>query len=67
MTLYDKIMTYDVDTMAAFIYGLIAGTEERIQESLHRQGFCVSLIRVSEDLQIADNVRMLTQEVDDDT
>lgn len=67
MTLYEKILTYDIDTMAAFIYGLIAGTEERIQESLHRQGLSVSLVRVSEDLQIADNIEMLMQEVNDAT
>jgi hypothetical protein len=67
MTLYDKIMTYDVETLAAFIYGLCQGTEERIQESLHNQGLDTIVVSVSEEQQIADNVDMLLQEVDDDT
>ena len=67
MTLYDKITTYSIEDLAAFIYGLCRGTEERIQESLHRQGFDVTLVSVSKEVQIADNVAMLEQEVPDDT
>ena len=67
MTLYDKIMTYSVEDMAAFIYGLCQGTEERMQESLYKQGLDVILVSVSEEQQIADNVDMLLQEVDNDT
>ena len=67
MTLYDKIMTYSIEDLAAFIYGLIAETEDRLQESLQRQGVEASIVRIAPELQIADNVAMLQQEVPDDT
>ena len=56
-------MQFSIEDMAAFIYGLIAETEDRLQESLQRQGIETSLIRVAPEIQIADNVEMLMQEV----
>lgn len=66
MTLYEQIMTYDVETMAGFIYGLVSGTEERILESLERQGVKASLIRVAPEIQMEENVQTLLREVEDD-
>ena len=60
-------MTYDVETIAAFIYGLTSQTEENMLESIERQGIKASLVRVAPEIQIAENVQMLLQEVEDDS
>ena len=65
MTLHDRIKEYSAQEMAEFIYGLCEGTEERIMEQLDRQGYEVSIIRIAPEIQIAENVSMLLQEVDD--
>ena len=65
MTLYEKILTYDVDTMAAYIFGIIDGTEERLLGNLSALGIDASLCTVSEDLRIAQIKQDLLQEVDD--
>lgn len=59
-------MTYDVETMAAFIYGLTSQTEENMLECVERQGIKASLVRVAPEIQIEENVQMLLQEVEDD-
>ena len=65
MTLYEKILTYDIDTMAAFIYGLTSGTEERIRNQLAMQGVSTTTFEPCEEICIANNVKMLLEEVDD--
>ena len=67
MTLFEKIQTYTIEDMAAFIYGLISGTEERCLESLHKNGIEASFVNIAPELQIAENVELLMQEVHDDT
>ena len=67
MTLYEKILQYDVEDLAEFIYGLISGTEERCLEMLHKNGIEASFVSIAPELQIAENVMMLMQEVGDDT
>lgn len=66
MTLYEKIMTYDIDTLAAFIYGLIVETEEGMLQMLSNKGIDCSLVNLSPELRIANNVLMLSQEVPDE-
>ena len=66
MTFYEKIKSYDVEELAEFIYGLCEGTEERLLESLERQGYEASLVRIAPEIQISENINMLLQEVDDD-
>ena len=65
MTLYEKILNYDLDDMAGHIYGLIAGTEERLLGNLSALGLDVSLATASEDVRIAQIKADLLQEVDD--
>lgn len=64
MTLYEKILTYDVDTMAAHMYGLIVGTEERLLANLSALGIDATLCTLSEDARIALLKQDLLQEVD---
>lgn len=66
MTLYEKIKGYTVEELAEFIYGLCEGTEERLLESLDRQGVGASLVRLAPEVRIAENVTTLLQEVPDD-
>lgn len=63
MNLYEKMLTYDIDTMAAHIYGLIIGTEERILASLEALGIDVLLATASEDVRIAQIKQDLLKEV----
>lgn len=65
MTLYEKILTFDVDAMSEFITELICSTEDRMLESVHNQGFSVSLVRLDRELQVSSNKLMLLREVDD--
>lgn len=65
MTLYEKILTYDVDTMAAHIYGIISGTEERLLGNLSDLGIDASLSTLSEDIRIAQIKHDLMREVSD--
>ena len=64
MTRYEQILTYDVDTMAAFIYGIIDGTEERLLSNLSALGIEASLCSMSEELRIAQIKSDLLKEVD---
>ena len=65
MTLYDKIRSYSIDTMACHIYGIIAGTEERLLGNLSALGLDVSLATASEDVRIAQVKADLMKEIDD--
>ena len=62
MTLFEKV-TSDVETLACFMQGLIEGTEERILYQLKKQGVEASIVRIHQDLQIADNVKQLLEEL----
>lgn len=66
MTLYEKIIEYDIDTLAAFIYGIVADTEEGMLKMLSNKGIECSLVNLSPDLRIANNVLLLSQEVLDE-
>lgn len=66
MTLYEKIIEYDIDTLAAFIYGVVAETEEGMLKMLSNKGIECSLVNLSPDLRIANNVLLLSQEVSDE-
>lgn len=65
MTLYEKILNSDVDTVAAYFYGLIVGTEERILGNLSALGIEASLATASEDIRIAQIKQDLLKEIDD--
>lgn len=65
MTYYEKILSFDIEEMAEFIYGVIATTEEEIQRSLARQGIEGTLVRPMPEIRIADNLQRLQMEVDD--
>ena len=65
MTLYEKILTYDIDAMAAHIFGIIDGTEERLLGNLSALGIDASLSTLSEDIRIAQIKHDLMQEVPD--
>ena len=65
MNRYDEIKSYDVNTMAAFIYGVIATTEESIIGKLSALGIDVSLCSLSEDVRIAKIKSDLLEEPDD--
>lgn len=67
MTRYEHIMSYDADTLAAFIYGLIAETEEDMVAKLSMMGIEVSMCSLSEDVRIAMIKQDLMEEVTDDT
>ena len=65
MSRYDEIKSYDVNTMAGFIYGIIATTEESIVGKLSALGIDVSLCSLSEDVRIANIKKDLLEESDD--
>lgn len=65
MTLYEKILTYDVDAMAAHIHDIISGTEERLLGNLSALGIDASLSTLSEDIRIAQIRYDLMREVSD--
>ena len=64
MTLYETILTYDVDAMAGHIYGLIVGTEERLLGSLSALGIDASLATLPEEIRIEQIKQDLLREVD---
>lgn len=64
MTLYEKILTFDVDAMAAFVTGLVIGTEERLLASVTAQGYNASIVSIAPEVRQAENKFMLLQEVD---
>jgi hypothetical protein len=64
MTLFEAIKQYDIDTMAAHMYSLIAGTEERLLANLSALGIDATLCTLSEDVRIAQLKQDLLQEVD---
>ena len=65
MTYYEKIISMDVDALAAFIYGVEATVEEELQRSMACQGIECTLVRQMPEVRIADNIQRLLQEVDD--
>lgn len=65
MNRYQEIKSYDIDTLAGFIYGLIAQTEDNILGKLSALGVEVSLCSLGEDLRIAQIKRDLLEEEDD--
>lgn len=67
MTVYEKIQTFDIVSMAEFIYTLINDTELKMLNSLSKQGIDARLVDFGKDARINENVEMLLQEVDDDS
>lgn len=65
MNKYQKIKSYDVDTLACFIYGIIAQTEDSMLGKLSALGVDVSLCSLDMDLRIAQIKRDLLEEEDD--
>ena len=65
MNRYQKIKSYDVDTLACFIYSIIAQTEEDLVGKLSALGIDASLCSLSEDLRIAQIKHDLLEEQDD--
>ena len=59
------IKEFDINDMTHFIMELINVTEERLLQQLHEQGYDASLVRLSPELQYADNLAFLLKEVDD--
>lgn len=66
MTYFENIKEMDIDALAAFIYGLIDSTEEKIQKQLHKQGIEFDRISVAPEIQIANHKRFLNSEVKED-
>ena len=66
MTVYEKIVNYDLDAMAAHIFGIISGTEERLLGNLSALGIDASLSALSDDLRIAQIKQDLLCEVSDE-
>lgn len=64
MTVFEKV-TQSPDTLAAFVTGIITGTEERILGKLDEYGIQASLVIPSEEIRTLDNLAMLLEEVDD--
>lgn len=64
MTLYEKILTFDVDAMAAFVTELVISTEERLLESVTAQGYNASIVSMAPEVRQAENKFTLLQEVD---
>ena len=65
MNRYQKIKSYDIDTLAEFIYGLIAETENSMLGKLSALGVEVSICSLGEDLRIAQIKHDLLEEEDD--
>ena len=65
MTLYEKILTFNVDDMAIFIQEIVNSTEERLLQDVSKQGYEVSLVRIHPDVQFANNLKTLLTEFDD--
>ena len=66
MTVYEKIVNYDIDTMAAHIFGIISGTEERLLGNLSALGIEAGLSTLSDDIRIAQIKQDLLREVSDE-
>ena len=49
--------------MAEFVTELVIATEERLLKSVSEQGVDVSLVSIARELRVADNKRMLMEEV----
>lgn len=64
MTVFDKV-TQSPEVLAAFMTGLMKGTEESILGKLDEYGIQASLVTPSEDVRTLDNLADLLQEVDD--
>lgn len=65
MTVFDKV-TQSPEVLAAFMTGLMQGTEERILAKLDEYGIQASLVTPSDEVRTLDNLAMLLEEVDDD-
>ena len=65
MTVFDKV-TQSPDTLAAFVTGIIRGTEERMLAKLDEYGIQASIVTPSEEVRTLDNLADLLQEVDDE-
>lgn len=65
MTYYEKIMSFNIEEMAEFIYGVEATVEEELQRSLARQGVDCTLVRRMPEVRIADNLHRLQMEIED--
>lgn len=58
-TIFEQVQNMNVEDMAAFCYGLIDGTEEKIQIALNKAGIKYDRITPSADIQIAQLKRQL--------
>ena len=65
MTLYEKILTFDVDEMAAFVTELVISAEQRMLQSVSAQGYDASIVSLATELRQAENKATLLQEVED--
>lgn len=66
MTVFDKI-TQSPEELAAFLTGVIEGTEHKILDKLYEYGIQASLVTEAPELRTANNLLMLLEEVDDDS
>lgn len=64
MTVFEKV-TQSPDMLAAFMTGLISGTEEKMLAKLDEYGIQASIVKPSDDIRTLDNLAMLLEEVDD--
>lgn len=64
MTVFEKV-TQSPDVLAAFMTGLISGTEEKMLAKLDEYGIQASIVTPSDDVRTLDNLAMLLEEVDD--
>lgn len=52
MTMYDVIMSLDVDEMAEFLHEICHERDIQLQKSLHEQGAEVTLVELPREVQI---------------
>jgi hypothetical protein len=64
MTIYELIQTWDVETLAEFLTGLMESVEDNILDSVSKH--CdATLIRMEHDARRDMNIRLLMQEHDE--
>lgn len=70
MTLYERIRTWDMETLAEFLTTLLESAEDNLLESVNKhfhEGDGAMLVRLDHDVRVEMNIRFLMQEYDGTT
>ena len=68
MTLYDKIQSWDVETLAEFIVSIMETTESELAKRAHHhlpENYCVSLLQIPYEIRVAMTVQDLMKDYDE--